>query len=462
MPLQSELFKNDAKLEAAANQDSAHILSGARGPHVAKIQRALIQLDGAAISEDELASETYGVSTANAVLSYKQKRNIVNLSYQKQADNIVGRMTVAALDRELRDGEDDSSGPLRIVPVFPGGSRKVESKPLMRTLQLAAFEPLLRARQPGSFGQSQLFAPVSNNLSVAGLEFDRSILEMKMGGHGVFRVENGKGKNLVVLDESVATVTPVDSPSTNTGLIPIKESVQHFVVTPKAEGRTTVVAGKSQALKSLEIVVVAEVPVAFHFLAGPGVPAGVRTTRTVGEVDGILQKMNEIYSANHAGIVFVKSVVNPNVLDPALPKHGVRVSEKTFTEDTTKIYAGFDRKSLFNVFFVGRFLDPLAPGNPPDTNLHAATTTPPNGQTPLRCCVCQDRLNGFPETGETLAHEAGHALGEEHDKTNSNSLMFGGGSNKRTGLEISREVAARMVESFKQWKKSPPSPIPFP
>src|SRR5262245_46729971 len=123
MPLQSHLFKGDAKLEAAANHDSAHILSGARGPHVAKIQRALIQLDGAVISQDDLASETYGASTANAVLNYKQKRSIINLSYQTRADNIVGKMTVGALDRELRDKEDVSPGPLRIIPILPAGGR---------------------------------------------------------------------------------------------------------------------------------------------------------------------------------------------------------------------------------------------------------------------------------------------------------------------------------------------------
>jgi hypothetical protein len=458
MPLQSQLFKGDAKLEAAANHDSAHILSGAHGPHVAKIQRALMQLDDAALSEDELVSETYGASTANAVLNYKQRRSIINLSYQTQADNIVGKMTVAALDRELHDKEDVSPGPLRIIPLLPAGGRKVESKPaFMRTMQLAAFEPLLRTRQPRSISQSQLFVPISNSFSVGDLKFDPAILEIKLGEQGLFRVENGKGKQLGVLDEAVVTITPAISRSNTSGPIPIKSDAQDFVVIPKTEGRTGVFVNRLASSNSLEIIVVAEVPVAFHFLTGP---AGIKTNRLVKEVDVILQKMNEIYSANHAGIVFVKRGVNPSLPSPPLPNAGVRVSDKTFTQDTTKIYLNFDPKSLFNVFFVGRFLDPLAPGNPPDTNLHAATTRPPSGQPPLRCCVCQDRLSTFPESGLTLAHEAGHALGEGHD-TNPKALMFGG-SNKRKGVEISREVAARMLQSFKQWKKSPPSPIPFP
>ena len=78
MSLQSQLFRGDAKLEAAAVSDPAHILQGANGDHVHKIQLALIQLDGAAIDPDG----EYGPATAAAVLAYKRKRNIINRSYQ--------------------------------------------------------------------------------------------------------------------------------------------------------------------------------------------------------------------------------------------------------------------------------------------------------------------------------------------------------------------------------------------
>jgi hypothetical protein len=101
MSLQSQLFRGDPKLEAAAVSDPAHILPGAVGQHVAKIQQALLKLDGITIDPGELQSSRYGPSTANAVLAYKKKRNIINRSYQTQADNIVGKMTIAALDKEL-------------------------------------------------------------------------------------------------------------------------------------------------------------------------------------------------------------------------------------------------------------------------------------------------------------------------------------------------------------------------
>jgi hypothetical protein len=115
MPLRSKLLAGDPKLEAAAVSDAAHIVPGARGPHVGKLQVALIQLDGAAISQDEV----YGPATAAAVLAYKRKRNIVNRSRQTQADNIVGIMTMAALDGEMRAKESIPVGPVRIRPVDP-------------------------------------------------------------------------------------------------------------------------------------------------------------------------------------------------------------------------------------------------------------------------------------------------------------------------------------------------------
>lgn len=105
MGLQSKLFRGDAALDACLVRDSAHVLQGARGPHVSKIQHALFVLDGASIATDELAKMLYGPATAAAVLAYKQARKIINYSYQTKADNVVGKMTIAALDREMLAAE---------------------------------------------------------------------------------------------------------------------------------------------------------------------------------------------------------------------------------------------------------------------------------------------------------------------------------------------------------------------
>lgn len=130
MALLSSLLRGDPQLEAAAAADSAHITPGARGPHVAKIQSALNQLDGASLEVDG----RYGPGTAAAVLAYKRKRDIVNRSYQKVADNIVGKLTVAALDRELLDSEKLEPLELIVIGGKPGAKRLPKREPLLSRL----------------------------------------------------------------------------------------------------------------------------------------------------------------------------------------------------------------------------------------------------------------------------------------------------------------------------------------
>ena len=106
MGLQSRFFGGDPKLEAAAVSHPAHIVPGSKGAHVGKLQQALISLDGAVIEPSELEQMHYGLTTANAVLAYKEFRKIINPTYQTRADNIVGIMTMTALDREMAQCEN--------------------------------------------------------------------------------------------------------------------------------------------------------------------------------------------------------------------------------------------------------------------------------------------------------------------------------------------------------------------
>ena len=101
MPLRSSLFRNDSKLQACLKADSAHVVQGAKGPHVTRIQRALELIFKPKIDEADLTGARYGKSTAAAVLAYKRDRKIINRSYQKEADDIVGKMTIDKLDKEL-------------------------------------------------------------------------------------------------------------------------------------------------------------------------------------------------------------------------------------------------------------------------------------------------------------------------------------------------------------------------
>lgn len=84
---------------------------GARGDHVAKIQAVVMFLDGSTITEAELKAKNYGPSTAAAVLAYKRKRKIINSSYQTQADDIVGKMTIKSLDDEMVKRQVDHAPP---------------------------------------------------------------------------------------------------------------------------------------------------------------------------------------------------------------------------------------------------------------------------------------------------------------------------------------------------------------
>jgi hypothetical protein len=101
MGLRSKLFRKEGALEACLIDHSAHIKEGAIGRHVSKIHSALFALDGLSVSANELRTGRYGKSTAAAVLAFKTKRKIINYSYETQVDNIVGKMTIAALDNEM-------------------------------------------------------------------------------------------------------------------------------------------------------------------------------------------------------------------------------------------------------------------------------------------------------------------------------------------------------------------------
>jgi hypothetical protein len=106
VPLNSRLFKGVKELEACLVSDAAHVTPGSRGEHVKLIQRALVMCGDRTIPTTEYADGQYGPSTAAAVLRYKEDRAIVNHSYQSAADNIVGKMTIAALDKEVLGKQD--------------------------------------------------------------------------------------------------------------------------------------------------------------------------------------------------------------------------------------------------------------------------------------------------------------------------------------------------------------------
>jgi peptidoglycan hydrolase-like protein with peptidoglycan-binding domain len=111
LALFSRLFRGVPALEACLIHDGAHLTVGTRGEHVRLVQRALVLLGDRSIPSGEYVAGLYGPRTAAAVLDYKRRRSIINRSYQTQADNIVGKMTIAALDKDLLVKQDQPSMP---------------------------------------------------------------------------------------------------------------------------------------------------------------------------------------------------------------------------------------------------------------------------------------------------------------------------------------------------------------
>lgn len=101
MPLRSNLFKDSMRLQKCLVNHAAHVAPGSVGKHVGLIQIAVEDLAGLAIDAAELKAQKYGPSTTAALLQFKRKRKIINFSYETNEDNIVGKMTIAALDNEL-------------------------------------------------------------------------------------------------------------------------------------------------------------------------------------------------------------------------------------------------------------------------------------------------------------------------------------------------------------------------
>lgn len=179
MPLESRLFRENQALQACQVSDMAHIVPGAAGDHVSKIQTALKMVNGAQIAAHEIAAKQYGPSTAAAVLAYKKARKIINFSYQTQADNITGRMTITALDKEVKAKEGPQPGP---TPT---------PKPTLSIVPFHEPAPFLISKQPHSLAKGDLrstpspllgFAPAEMVKIIAAQQLPTSQLETAMFG----------------------------------------------------------------------------------------------------------------------------------------------------------------------------------------------------------------------------------------------------------------------------------------
>ncbi len=146
MVLKSNLFKGSRGLAACEVSDAAHFTVGKQGDDVGLLQMALFALDSLTIDRKELLSKTYGRSTAAAVLAFKTKRKIVNHAYQSKPDDIVGKMTVAALDRVLCGWESSRRLPGDCIPAARAAPTDVRPQLnfAIRSLAVAAPPPQIK------------------------------------------------------------------------------------------------------------------------------------------------------------------------------------------------------------------------------------------------------------------------------------------------------------------------------
>jgi hypothetical protein len=243
MGLQSQLFRGDPQLEAAAVSDPAHIMPGASGPHVQKIQAALLLLDGAPIAEDELLRTFYGSSTADAVLNYKRKRNIINRSYQTQADNIVGKMTMANLDGEMLT--QPPAQPVQIKPLSP--HRTIRPLPHL-VAELLDGTPHFGLNF--AIGANQLVAATAAPPHIG----PHTTLELQRNGSGRFEVTSGISGTVQVIDPDIAKIQ-AQSGRVGTSFAIKKDPERFQVIGGKKLGRTLVIASANGLSASLVVVV---------------------------------------------------------------------------------------------------------------------------------------------------------------------------------------------------------------
>jgi len=219
--------------------DPAHVLPGASGPHVRKIQTALMLLDGAAISADEVQRTFYGASTAAAVLAYKQKRNIINRSYQTHADNIVGKMTTASLDSEMLKWEALPHAPVRIKPL----SIWYLSPP-----RSPALHALLRGSRPFGVNVAPGLGAIGGPPHIHILPGPSAVLAIPPFGTGTFEVIDGVGGEVMIQGLEIVAIrdpaAPVDpwAGAVGEGLPVLRKRHLFNVVAGGTFGRTTIVA----------------------------------------------------------------------------------------------------------------------------------------------------------------------------------------------------------------------------
>lgn len=431
MPLQSKLLRGDSKLEAAAVSDPADIFQGAAGEHVRKIQLALIQLDGAAIDPDG----KYGPATAVAVLAYKRKRNIVNRSFETEADNIVGKMTMASLDREMLAKEEAIAPPrlARFTRANPADPRDGFSEGLPGTPRPVATRGLVSFGLVGEPTEAPRFFDPAQ-LVVIGEDTAVALL----GAKGATLSTDKDFEELVVITRPRPTQ--------------VVQSNHEFIhLRGQQPGSCNLVARdkNGRVIARMQLFMVSKIvkPVNFAFLRdAQGGLGGVATTRLAGDELPILDEVNGIYN-RQTGISFTSTNRHLHIKELDGNFRFITVSTTVPRGgEWTKIFpAHRDHNADFNVVFCKAIFNEGKPlGNA------GGITEIVRSSAGFRDTVMDDRrlASAFVQSdGTNCAHEIGHALGEPHNN-DATSLMSG---NIKVGNLIDLKMAFRMRKNLRDF-----------
>ena len=441
--LVSRLFSDSQELSLAAVDDRAHVTPGATGQHVGKIQAALEILDDADIPLAEWVSVHYGPATAAAVLRYKQKRDIINRSYQSSADNIVGKMTVARMDRELLDAE-------RAAGFGPRPPRRCpQCGPAPVLSRLNAVDNVLRTdarRTVSSFNQSNLgltggpagspgaaggsaatiqpeglfpnvhgFSAAENYqmIPVGGFRDFKIqtfaspvILSSTMGSAGSCEVVSSRNFNRNTEDPNLPL--PISIPKDCTAVVRVRARSERRAIIGLFTGNSTSISEITLSFKSLRTMT----------LSCMLLSDALRTAkRTRASIPALLAKIRSYYLEMCNLMVFADVTVGDVKIDADLGN----VIDTDDTKNVARIIVGMRKASPTSDLRVVFSWDIESASNP-DKQLFGRDLL--GVGTPFIMVEDSDSP-GFDVSRETnvLAHELGHGLGLPHELTELGNLM---------------------------------------
>lgn len=147
---------------------------------MAKIHQLLLVTETTPIAQSERLRSHYGPTTARAVRNYKERRGIINRSYQVAADDIVGVMTIARMDQEmliLEHGRPRGGyWALRFAIPATGLAEAADAASVYRDLATAMQSPLRAFRALGGSGSSTI-APLPGHRRHAICEIAKGVPE---------------------------------------------------------------------------------------------------------------------------------------------------------------------------------------------------------------------------------------------------------------------------------------------